>query len=147
MTELEFFICNKWRNKYYFFTSIIGVPVRIESVSFSLVFYLTTGIIKRLLEITRNKKKKHDKIIMLAKSKSNIIETFQQMKEIVGNIKSNGEKDELGENSKNNGKNIEITQISENIVIIIIVVVVVVIVVIIIIIIIIIIIFNFVLHI
>ena len=145
MTEPEFFICNKWRNKYYFFTSIIGIPVRIESVSFSLVFYLTTGIIQRLLEITRNKKKKHDKIIMLAKSKSNIIETFQQMKEIVGNIKSNGEKDELGENSKNNGKNIEITQISENIVIIIIIVVVVV-VVIVIIIIIIIIIFNFVLH-
>ena len=34
------------------------------------------GIIKKLLSITRNKKKKHDKIFMLAKSKLNSIETL-----------------------------------------------------------------------
>ena len=38
--------------------------------------FLTTGIIKMLLEITRNKKKKHNKIVMLAKSKLNSIETL-----------------------------------------------------------------------
>ena len=40
------------------------------------MFSLTTGIIKKLLSITRNKKKKHDKILMLAKSKLNSIETL-----------------------------------------------------------------------
>ena len=58
------------------FTSIIGAPVGIASASFTLIFSLTTGIIKKLLSITRNKKKKHNKILMLAKSKLNSIETL-----------------------------------------------------------------------
>ena len=37
---------------------------RIASPSFTLVFSLTTKIIK-LLSITRNKNKKHDKILMI----------------------------------------------------------------------------------
>ena len=37
---------------------------------------MTTGIIKKLLKITKNKKKKHNKIVMLAKSKLNSIETL-----------------------------------------------------------------------
>ena len=37
---------------------------------------LTTGIVKKLLNIRRNKKKKHDEILMLAKSKLNNIETL-----------------------------------------------------------------------
>ena len=57
------------------FTSIIGAPVGIASASFTLIFSLTTGIIKKLLSITRNKKKKHDKI-MLAKRKLKSIETL-----------------------------------------------------------------------
>ena len=40
------------------------------------MFSLTTGIIKNLLSITRNKKKKQDKILMLAKSKLDSIETL-----------------------------------------------------------------------
>ena len=58
------------------FTSIAGAPVGIASASFTLIFSLTTGIVKKLLNITRNKKKKHDKILMLAKSKLNSIETL-----------------------------------------------------------------------
>ena len=58
------------------FTSIVGAPVGIASASFTLIFSLTTGIVKKLLNITRNKKKKHDKILMLAKSKLNSIETL-----------------------------------------------------------------------
>ena len=58
------------------FTSIIGAPVGIATASFNLIFSLTTGIIKKLLNITRNKKKKHDEILMLAKSKLNSIETL-----------------------------------------------------------------------
>ena len=58
------------------FTSIVGSPVGIASASFTLIFSLTTGIIKKLLSITRSKKKKHDKILMLAKSKLDSIETL-----------------------------------------------------------------------
>ena len=58
------------------FTSIVRAPVEIASAIFSLIFSLTTGIVKKLLTITRNKKKKHDKILMLAKSKLNSIETL-----------------------------------------------------------------------
>ena len=49
------------------FSSVVGAPIRIASASFTLFFSLTTGIIKKFLSITRNKKK-HDKILMLAKS-------------------------------------------------------------------------------
>ena len=58
------------------FTSIVRAPVGIASAGLTLFFSLTTGIVKKLLNITRNKKKKHDKILMLAKSKLNSIETL-----------------------------------------------------------------------
>ena len=58
------------------FTSIVGAPIGIASASLTLIFSLTTGIVKKLLNITRNKKKKHDKTLMLAKSKLNSIETL-----------------------------------------------------------------------
>ena len=57
------------------FTSIVGAPVGIASASLTL-FFLATGIVKKLLKITRNKKKKHDRILMLAKSKLNSIEAL-----------------------------------------------------------------------
>ena len=58
------------------FTSVIGTSVGIVSASFNLIFSLLTGIIKKLLNMTRKKKKKHDKILMLAESKFNSIETL-----------------------------------------------------------------------
>ena len=58
------------------FTSIIGAPIGIASTSLTLFFSLTTGIVKTLLNITRKKKKNRDKILMLAKSKLNSIETL-----------------------------------------------------------------------
>ena len=58
------------------FATNIGAPVGIASASFTLIFSLTTGIIKKLLNITRNKEKKHNKILMLAKSKLNSIESL-----------------------------------------------------------------------
>ena len=39
------------------FASVIDAPAGIQTASFTLVFSLTTGIIKKLLTITRNKKK------------------------------------------------------------------------------------------
>ena len=47
-----------------------------NSASFTLAFSLATGIINKVLEITRNKKKKHNEIVMLAKSKLSGIETL-----------------------------------------------------------------------
>ena len=55
------------------FATVIGAPVRVISASFSLAFSISTGIIKKLLKTTRNKKKKHNKIFMLARSKLNSI--------------------------------------------------------------------------
>ena len=49
-------------------------PAVIASASLSFVFSLSTGIVKKLLKTIRNKKKKHNKIIMLARSKLNSTE-------------------------------------------------------------------------
>ena len=57
------------------FATVIGAPVGIASASFSLAFSICRGIIKKLLKTTRNKKKKHNKIVMLARSKLNSIES------------------------------------------------------------------------
>ena len=57
-------------------TRVVGTPVGIASAILTLIFSLTKGIIKKLLSITRSKKKKHCKILMLAKSKLNSIETL-----------------------------------------------------------------------
>ena len=53
------------------FTTVIGTPVGICI----LVFSITTGFIKKFLKTIRNKKKKHNKIVMLARSKLNSIES------------------------------------------------------------------------
>ena len=57
-------------------TSIIGAPAEIASASFTLIFSLTTGIIKKALSTTKKKKKMHDQIFILAKIKFNSIETL-----------------------------------------------------------------------
>ena len=57
------------------FTTIVRAPVGITSASPTLFFSLSTGKMKKLLNMTRNKKRKYDKILMLAKSKLNSIET------------------------------------------------------------------------
>ena len=45
------------------FASIIGVPAGIASASFTLIFSLPTGIIKKLLNITRKKRKRMIKFL------------------------------------------------------------------------------------
>ena len=44
------------------------------SASFSLAFLISAGIIKKLLKTTRNKKEKHNEIVMLVRSKLNSID-------------------------------------------------------------------------
>ena len=43
--------------------SVVGAPVGTASASFTLIFSLTTGTIKKLLSITRNKMQKHDSYV------------------------------------------------------------------------------------
>ena len=57
------------------FATVTGVPVGILSECFSLAFLISTGIVKELLKSTRNKKNKHNKIVLLATSKLNSTES------------------------------------------------------------------------
>ena len=109
------------------FASVIWVSAGIASGSFALVFSLTTRIINKVLKITRNKKKEHNKIVMLAKSKLNSIENlisqalidleisheefktiikekekYEKMKESITMMKSS---DELSENNRSMREN------------------------------------------
>ena len=56
------------------FATVIGAPAGIIGASCGLTFSITSGFVKKFLK-TRNKKKKHNKIVMLARSKLNIIES------------------------------------------------------------------------
>ena len=47
-----------------------GTPAGIPSASLSLTVSLSTGLVKKLLKTARNNKKKHNKTVMLAASKS-----------------------------------------------------------------------------
>ena len=56
--------------------TVVGIPVRMAGASLTVIFTMTTGVVKKILNITRKKNKKHNKIITLAKNKLNIIETL-----------------------------------------------------------------------
>ena len=58
------------------YATIVGIPVGIAGASVTLIFAITTGVVKTLLNITRKTNKKHNKIIALARSKLNIIENL-----------------------------------------------------------------------
>ena len=100
------------------FTSIIGAPVVLVGASFTLIFFLTTGIVKKFLDITRKKRKKHDKILMLAKSKLNSIDTLISRtlidmdishEEFITNLTEKDRYKMMKENLRNkNGKSYEI---------------------------------------
>ena len=59
---------------------VVGIPIGLAGASLTVVFSLTTGIVKKLLKeiikCDKEKKEKHNKIIMLDKSKLNSIETL-----------------------------------------------------------------------
>ena len=58
------------------YATILGLPVGIAGSSLTLIFTISTGINKSLLKVTKKRKKKHNKIIALAKSKLNMIDTL-----------------------------------------------------------------------
>ena len=57
------------------YRSVVGTPAGIAGSSLTLVFTIGTGISKSLLKVTKKRKKKHNKIIALAKNKLNMIDT------------------------------------------------------------------------
>ena len=111
----------------YIDKNLIVLSVTSGGISSTLVFSLTTGIIKKLLKVIRKKKKEHNRIVILTKNKLNCIETlmsqvlmdldinheeyktivnekekYEQIKENIRNTKS---KDELSENRRDIRKN------------------------------------------
>ena len=98
------------------FTSVTGTPFGIASASFTLVFFLTTGIIKKLLSTIRKKKKKYDQILMQAKSKFNGIETLMSHalidmdishEEFIAIFEEKDRYEKMKENARNLSKKLE----------------------------------------
>ena len=58
------------------YTAVVGIPVGIAGSSLTLIFTISMGINKSLLRVTKKRKKKHNKILALAKSKLNMIDTL-----------------------------------------------------------------------
>ena len=58
------------------YASVVGTPAGIAGSSFTLIFTISTGISKSLLNVTKKRKKKHNKIIALAENKLNTIDTL-----------------------------------------------------------------------
>ena len=58
------------------YASVLGTPAGIAGSSLTLIFTIGTGISKSLLKLTKKRKKKHNKIIVLAKNKLNTINTL-----------------------------------------------------------------------
>ena len=96
--------------------SVVGAPVEIASAGFIFALVLATGITKKLLKTTKNKKKKHDKILMLAKSKLNNIESLVckalidmdiSHKEFITILKEKDKHEKMKENVRNLSEKLE----------------------------------------
>ena len=57
------------------FATVIGAPAGIIGAGCGLSFSITSGFVKKFLKTIRNKIKKHNKIVMPARSKLNSIES------------------------------------------------------------------------
>ena len=58
------------------YASVVGIPAGITGASLTLVFTISSGISKSFLKLTKKRKKKHNKIIVLARNKLNMIDTL-----------------------------------------------------------------------
>ena len=58
------------------YASVVGTPSGIAGSSLTLIFTIGTGISKSLLKLTKKREKKHNKIIVLAENKLNMIDTL-----------------------------------------------------------------------
>ena len=57
------------------YASVVDTPAGLAGSSLTLIFTIGTGISKSLLKVTKKRKKKHNKIIVLAENKLNTIDT------------------------------------------------------------------------
>ena len=58
------------------YATVLGLPVGIAGSSLTLIFAIGTDINKSLLRVTKKRKKKHNKIIVLAKNILSMIDTL-----------------------------------------------------------------------
>ena len=56
--------------------TVVGIPKGIAGSSLTLIFTISTGVNKSLLRVTKKRKKKHNKIMALTKSKLNMSNTL-----------------------------------------------------------------------
>ena len=68
------------------FASLVRIPIGIASFTIGLKICVITAGIKKYKSIIKKKKKKHDKIVLLAKSKLNSIEVLISKALIDSNI-------------------------------------------------------------
>ena len=95
-----------------FTSTTIGESVGIVSASFTFIFSLITGIIKKLLNMTINKKKKHDQLLMFAASKFNGIETL--ISQALGDLDISHEEFIINLKEKDRYEKMKYNLISEN---------------------------------
>ena len=91
---------NNRRNNYYLCHKCYWNPGGTASSSFTLIFSLTTGIMTELLKVTKNKKEKYNKIVMIAKTKLNGIETLMSQAIVDLNISHDKFKSIVNEKEK-----------------------------------------------
>ena len=88
------------------YATVVGTPAGITGASLTLIFTIAIGVVKTLLNITRRKKKKHNKIIALIDFEitheefSKTIYEKNNYEQIIDNIKSVKSVDDL--NKENN---------------------------------------------
>ena len=58
------------------YAAVVGIPVGIAGSSLTLIFTIGAGINKSLLKVSKKRKKRHNKIIALAKIRLNMIDTL-----------------------------------------------------------------------
>ena len=68
------------------FASLVGIPIGITSSAIGLNICAITTRIKKYRSINKKKKKKHDKIVLLAKSKLNSMEVLISKSFIDSNV-------------------------------------------------------------
>ena len=102
--------------------SVLGLPVGIPGSSLTLIFTMGTGISKSLVKVTKKRKKKHNKIIALAKSKLNTIDTLLysalndskiRHEEFTNIITEKNIHENIKENIKNTMEPVELPSIAE----------------------------------
>ena len=102
--------------------TVIDIPAGITGASLTLIFTIGTGISKSLLKATNRRKKKHNKIIALAKTKLNTIDTLLSSalndskishKDFTNIITEKNIYENIKENIKNTIEPIELPSIAE----------------------------------